>query len=125
MREDLSGFNQNKIDILKQEILDSATKISNIFIDTCDLIGETSSYYQSDDADVLRAKFNNYKTNFSIVVNNIKNYDDELNNVEKNYSHLDENITENMKKDTTALASEFTVSKKTNNSDNTIQIEEV
>jgi len=74
----LIGINEGKLDSLVLEIYDSAERINNKFNLLEQLISDSQNYFDCKEGNEFRTKFNNTKSNFSIVNKNILNMASDL-----------------------------------------------
>ncbi len=92
----VTGINERKLTILKEEIQDYATRINSIFDDMTTLVEESKSYFNCESGDFFRNHFLLLKENFSVVNQNILNYADDLTNVQLHYQKKNENAVHDL-----------------------------
>ena len=86
MQHEINGVNESKLDKHIMEIYESADRINKIFVKISALVNDTSNYFVCETADSFRKKFENVKSNFSIVNSNVLEYANDLVKVKNNYN---------------------------------------
>ena len=84
-KSDLISINDEKIKTLILEIYEYRDKISKILDDAEYLVDSTKNFYDSEDGTKFRTKFNEFSTNFSTFLANIKSYGEDLDVVLSKY----------------------------------------
>lgn len=105
--ENFSGINEEGIDKLVIDIYNSAESVHKIFDNISNLIEQTSDYYQTDNGDELRKKFNNFKINFDIINDKLLKYADGLASIKMKYQDLSFDVATNVKTNTDDISEEF------------------
>ena len=87
------GINRENLKSLILKIYNYRDKINKILNETETLIEETKQYYISEDGEILRKKFDLLYGSKNIILQNIKSYCDDLNELIKKYDKItNENI---------------------------------
>lgn len=102
-KEENITINVNEINKLMIDIIDCANDVKIIFNKISDLVAETKSYYQCTSATVLRNKYSLFNDNCNKIVNSIKSYNTDLSNLKKKYAANMENLSYNIRKDTSRI----------------------
>ena len=63
-----------------------------------DVVEQTNNFYNCESAQKYRNKFNDFKTNFSIINTNLKSYAEDLIKLKNKYQNVDSNVTETIRK---------------------------
>lgn len=79
------AINEVGIDLLAVDTIQMAKVINDYLSRIIDIIDGTKSYYQTSSGDALRNKFNEIKTYFPTVIQNIENYAYSIKKVKNNY----------------------------------------
>lgn len=85
--ENISGVNDQKIDLLIKDIYSYYDRIREIFNEVENIMDSTSTFYKSETANLIRHEFQQYKDKFYIVGKNILSYADDMEKVKKNYAN--------------------------------------
>lgn len=97
MRYNEVGINVDTIDKLILDIYTYAEKVSKTLNQICDVVEQTKTFYQCDDADVYRNRFNLFKSNFNVVNINLKSYADDMIKLKNKYQNIDAHLTNTVK----------------------------
>lgn len=98
MRYNEIGINIDSIDKLILDIYNYAERINKTLNQVSDVVDQTKNFYDCETATNYRNKFNDFKTNFSIMNENLKSYAEDLIKLKNRYQNVDSNITEVIKK---------------------------
>ncbi len=79
------AINEVGMDLLAVDTIQMAKVINDYLSRIIDIIDGTKSYYQTSSGDALRNKFNEIKTYFPTVIQNIENYAYSIKKVKNNY----------------------------------------
>lgn len=79
------AVNEVGMDLLAVDTIQMAKVINDYLSRIIDIIDGTKSYYQTSSGDALRNKFNEIKTYFPTVIQNIENYAYSIKKVKNNY----------------------------------------
>ena len=77
-KSDLISINDEKLKTLILEIYEYRDKISKILEDAELLAESTKTFYDSEDGEKFRTKFNKFSVNFSTFLANIRSYGEDL-----------------------------------------------
>lgn len=78
-KSDLIAINEEKLKALILEIYEYRDKVSKILDDAEILADSTKLFYDSEDGEKFRQRFNKFSTNFSTFIKNIQSYGEDLN----------------------------------------------
>lgn len=79
------AINEVGMDLLAVDTIQMAKVINDYLSRIIDIVDGTKSYYQTSSGDALRNKFNEIKTYFPTVIQNIENYAYSIKKVKNNY----------------------------------------
>lgn len=79
------AINEVGMDLLAVDTIQMAKVINDYLSRIIDIVDGTKSYYQTSSGDTLRNKFNEIKTYFPTVIQNIENYAYSIKKVKNNY----------------------------------------
>lgn len=87
MEPKVTGISFEKTERFILDMYDYSEKISALFNNIEDVVNATNDSYVSDEAQMFRDKFLEFKDNFKIVNDNILSYADDLNRARHNYEN--------------------------------------
>lgn len=79
------GINSEKISKTISEIYEIADRLESLFDEAKSIMLNAEGYYVSESADKLFSNFDDFKTNFDIVIANVRTYGDDLTKVKDNF----------------------------------------
>lgn len=91
------AINEVGMDLLAVDTIQMAKVINDYLSRIIDIIDGTKSYYQTSSGDALRNKFNEIKTYFPTVIQNIENYAYSIKKVKNNYISNTEIVLNHLK----------------------------
>ena len=97
MNDVVVGINEQKLDQLVLDIIDASTRIKSKLDKIEMLVDETSTFYNCSAADNYRSKFNDFKSNFSIVNKNFIDMSNDLLNVKLSKRLVEEDVKDNFR----------------------------
>jgi len=100
MKENINGINSQLIDKLVIEIMDYADKINKIQNQLQELVGDTSTYFNSPSGTEFRKSFKEKEQNYQTMNQNILNYAKDFVKVKQVYNTQILNITDTLNKAT-------------------------
>lgn len=98
MRYNEIGINLDSIDKLILDIYNYAEKVSKTLNEISDVVDNTKKNYCCDEADSYRKKFNDFKTNFKVVNNNLISYAEDLIKLKNRYQNMSDDMTQSINK---------------------------
>lgn len=90
-------MNEAGIDNLAIITMQVAKVVNDYLNKIIDIMDCTKSYYQCENGDLLRTKFNEFQANFPIVIQNIENYAYSLKKAKSNIINQSENSAASLK----------------------------
>ena len=95
---DVIGIDKERLKTIIINIYEYRDKINTILNDAQYLIEETKQYYKSEDGDYLRKKFSQFYDNKLIILENIKSYCNDLEQVISDFESSQINVVDIFKK---------------------------
>lgn len=93
---DLVGVNEDKLNLLVNEINDIVDDINKKFNTIESLVSETRSYFVCASGDSFRTKFSHFSSNFSVVNKNILNISYDLLNAKMRINNINDRVIDSV-----------------------------
>lgn len=98
MRYNEVGINLDSIDKLILDIYNYAERVNKTLNQISDVVDQTKTFYNCEDADNYRNKFNSFRTNFKIVNQNLISYAEDLIKLKNRYQNMSVEMTQTINK---------------------------
>lgn len=98
MRYNEVGINLDSIDKLILDIYNYAERANKTLNQIADVVDQTKTFYNCDEADNYRNKFNSFRTNFKVVNKNLVSYAEDLIKIKNRYQNVSDEMTQTINK---------------------------
>ncbi len=95
--ENKAGINNEKLTVLIKEIYDTVENVNNILNQVSDAVDRSKKCYNCSNATSYTNMYDDFKTNYNIILNNMKSYAVDFTNLINSYQNKDAELKQELR----------------------------